>query len=135
LLVDQLAQELARYHAFGLYFLPADSAQTLGALSVCIAPQGRRQFVLTGQDQLFRGTPAQLGAQAVASLGRVARALGDGLGERALKELVWAYARRMFLKPANAQMLMDEALRVPAGRTLVMTRGIDKHKVESETRR
>lgn len=133
-IVDQLARELARYHAFGLYFLPAEASQTLAALSVSIAPGGAREFVLTGQDQLFRGTPSQLGAQAVASLGRVARALGDGLGERALKELVWAYARAMFLKPDETKQLMEEALRVPSGRTLVMTRGIERRRHQSEAR-
>lgn len=133
-LVDQLARELARYHAFGLYFLPAAASQTLAALSVSVAPGGVREFVLTGQDQLFRGQPSQLGAQAVASLGRVARALGEGLGERALKELVWAYARAMFLKPDETKQLMEEALRVPSGRTLVMTRGIERRRLQSEAR-
>ncbi|CAG0977295.1 hypothetical protein PLCT2_01702 [Planctomycetaceae bacterium] len=133
-LTDQLARELVRYHAFGLYFLPAEPALTLGALSVCVTPRGGREFVLTGPEQLFRGKPSQLGAQAVASLGRVARAIGNGLGERALKELVWAYARSMFLKSADAQLLLDEALRVPTGRTLVMTRGFDRNQLASEAR-
>ena len=101
----------------------------MAALNVAILPGGAREFVLTGPDQLFRGTPSQLGTQAVASLGRVARALGEGMGERATKELVWAYARALFLNPFDTQMLMEEAARVPTGRTLVMTRGIEKSRL------
>lgn len=128
-LIDELAHELARLHGAGLYFLPAEAGQTMAALNVAILPGGVREFVLTGPDQLFRGTPSQLGTQAVASLGRVARALGEGMGERATKELVWAYARALFLNPFDTQMLMEEAARVPTGRTLVMTRGIEKSRL------
>ena len=98
----------------------------MAALNVSIAANGDREFVLTAPDQLFRGTPSLLGTQAVASLGRVARALLDAMGERATKELVWSYARALFLNPFDTQMLIEEAARVPTGRTLVMTRGIEK---------
>ncbi len=128
-LIDELAHEMALLHGAGLYFLPAESSQTMAALSVAISAGGGREFVLTGPDQLFRGTPSQLGMQAVASLGRVARAVAEAMGERATKELIWAYARVLFLNPVDTQMLMEEAARVPTGRTLVMTRGIEKSRL------
>jgi hypothetical protein len=134
-LVDELAHELARLHGAGLFCLPAESAQVMAALSVAVTQTGGREFVLTAPDQLFRGTPTLLGTQAVASLGRVARAVSEALGERATKELIWSYARVHFMNPVDTQMLLEEAARVPTGRTLVMTRGIEKSRLASGAKR
>lgn len=134
-LVDELAHELVRLHGAGLFFLPAESALVLAALSVAVKPDGGREFALTAPDQLFRGTPTLLGTQAVASLGRVARAVTDALGERATKELIWSYARVHYMNPIDTQMLLEEAARVPTGRTLVMTRGIEKSRLASGAKR
>lgn len=132
--IDELAHELVRWHGAGLYLLPGEAAQTLTALNVCVDERGARDFLLTSPERLFRGTPSQLGTQAVASLGRAARAVGEAMGERALKELVWSYARALYLNRVDADMLMEEAARVPTGRTLVMTRGIERSRVASGAR-
>lgn len=95
-------------------------------LRVATPVRGGQTLVLCAPDHIFRGTPTSLGPQAVASLGRVARAVTTQAGERAMKELVWSYARALRLGLGDTQALIDEAKRVPTGNTLVLTRGIER---------
>lgn len=132
--VDELAHEMKRLHDSGLFFLPAEVERTLDALAVCVGDGGSRGFLLRTPDQLFRGNPSLLGMQAVASLGRAARAVGQAMGERAAKELVWSYARALFLNADETAMLVEEAARVPTGRTVVMTRGLERARVAGGAR-
>ena len=128
-LIDDLARDLVRLHSAGCFFMPMEPAELLSGLSVSLDTQGGRTLVLSAPDHLFRGSPTLLGMQAVASLGRVARAILDGRGDRAMKELIWTYARLLRLNTFDTQMLMDEACRVPTGRTLVVTRGLKRSAV------
>lgn len=68
--------------------------------------------------------------QGIASLGRVARALSEASSERVGRELVWSYARLLRLNRFDGEMLAQEASRVPTGKTLVMTRGIERSRLE-----
>lgn len=125
-LYEMLAHQVLRMHRFGCFFLPMDPAVTAEGLCVASPVRGGQTLVLCAPEHIFRGTPTQLGPQAVASLGRVARAVTQAAGERAMKELVWAYARALRLGLGDTQALMDEAKRVPTGNTLVLTRGIER---------
>lgn len=125
-LYEGLAHQVLRMHRFGCFFLPMDPAVTAEGLGVASPVRGGQTLVLCAPEHIFRGTPTSLGPQAVASLGRVARAVNLAAGERPMKELVWAYARALRLGHGDTQDLMDEAKRVPTGNTLVMTRGIER---------
>ncbi|MBE7492830.1 MAG: hypothetical protein HS108_13900 [Planctomycetes bacterium] len=128
-LYEHLARQVLRMHRFGCFFLPMDPAATAEGLCVATPVRGGQTLVLCAPEHIFRGTPTVLGSQAVASLGRAARAVNLAAGERAMKELVWAYARVLRLRPADTQALMDEARRVPTGNTLVLTRGIERSRI------
>lgn len=125
-LYEGLARDVLRMHRYGCFFLPMEPAQTAQGLMVAKPVRGGQTLVLCAPDHIFRGAPNVLGQQAVASLGRVARAVTLMAGERAMKELVWAYARVLRLAHGDTSALLDEARRVPTGNTLVMTRGIER---------
>lgn len=129
-LLDQLTRSLIRMHRAGCYFLPGEPRDILAGLSVALGPRGGREFVLSAPWLLFRGTPGALGMQGIASLGRVARALSEASSERVGRELVWSYARLLRLNRFDGEMLAQEASRVPTGKTLVMTRGIERSRLE-----
>ncbi|KAA0217788.1 hypothetical protein EDM80_02850 [bacterium] len=133
-LLDQLTRSLIRMHRAGCYFLPGEPREVLAGLSVALGPRGGREFVFSAPWLLFRGTPGALGMQGIASLGRVARALSEAMGERVGRELVWSYARLLRLSRFDGEMLAQEASRVPTGRTLVMTRGIERSRLERGAR-
>jgi hypothetical protein len=129
-LFETLGRRLVRLHRFGCFFLPLEPAQLAEGLSVASKRRGGREVLLTAPDQIFRGSPTTLGPQAVASLGRVGRTVLHLAGERQMKELVWSYARVLHLNLFDTNALLDEARRVPTGNTLVMTRGIERSRLE-----
>lgn len=129
-LFEELGRQLVRLHRFGLFFLPLEPETLVEGFSVGSKRRGGRQLVLTAPDHVFRGSPTTLGPQAVASLGRVGRTMLEFAGERQMKEVVWSYARVMRLNLTDTQALLDEARRVPTGNTLVMTRGIERSRLE-----
>jgi hypothetical protein len=133
-LYEQLGRQLVRLHRFGLFFLPLEAELLAEGLSVASRRRGGRELVLTAPDHIFRGSPTLLGPQAVASLGRVGRAVLQFAGERQMKELVWSYARVMRLNLYDTNALLDEARRVPTGNTLVVTRGIERSRLEQGRR-
>jgi len=125
-LYEALAHNVLRMHRFGCFLLPMEPEKMAEGVQVATPVRGGRTLVLCAPDHIFRGTPTALGPQAVASLGRLVRAVNTGAGERAMKELVWAYARALRLGLSDTAALMDEARRVPTGNTLVLTRGIER---------
>ncbi|MBZ0135785.1 MAG: hypothetical protein K8I27_05390 [Planctomycetes bacterium] len=129
-LFEQLGRELVRLHRFGCFFLPLEPETLVEGLSVAGKRRGGLELVLTAPDHIFRGSPTTLGPQAVASLGRVGRTLMRFAGERQMKELVWSYARVLGLNLFDTSALLDEARRVPTGNTLVMTRGIERSRID-----
>ncbi|MCB9932798.1 MAG: hypothetical protein H6841_05170 [Planctomycetes bacterium] len=133
-LFEVLGRQLARLHRFGCFFLPLDPELLSEGLSVASPRRGGRELVLTAPDHIFRGSPTLLGPQAVASLGRVGRTVLQFAGERQMKELVWSYARMLRLNLNDTNALLDEARRVPTGNTLVVTRGIERSRLEEGKR-
>ncbi|MBX3458816.1 MAG: hypothetical protein KF696_02485 [Planctomycetes bacterium] len=131
-LFEDLGRQLVRMHRAGCFFLPLETATLAEGLSVASARRGARTVMLTAPDQIFRGSPTALGPQAVASLGRVGRTLLEHSGERQMKELVWSYARVLRLNHFDTSALLNEARRVPTGNTLVMTRGIEKSRLDRD---
>jgi len=129
-LFEKLGRQLVRLHRFGLFYLPLDAEVLREGFSVASRRRGGRELVLTAPDHIFRGSPTLLGPQAVASLGRVGRTVLEFAGERQMKELVWSYARVMRLNLYDTNALLDEARRVPTGNTLVVTRGIERSRLE-----
>ncbi len=126
---EELGRMLVRLHRHGCYYLPLEPEVLAEGLNVCVDRRGRRTLVLTAPDHIFRGTPTALGQQAVASLGRVARAVSAQAGERAMKEMIWSYSRVLRLNHFDTGALLDEAKRIPTGNTLVMTRGIERSRI------
>ena len=133
-LFEQLGRELVRLHRFGCFYLPLEPETLAEGFSVARKRRGGLELVLTAPDHIFRGSPTTLGPQAVASLGRVGRTMLEFAGERQMKELVWSYARVLCLNLHDTNALLDEARRVPTGNTLVMTRGIERSRLEQGKR-
>lgn len=133
-LFEQLGRELVRMHRFGCFYLPLEPEILAEGFSVARKRRGGLELVLTAPDHIFRGSPTTLGPQAVASLGRVGRTMLEFAGERQMKELVWSYARVLRLNLFDTNALLDEARRVPTGNTLVMTRGIERSRLEQGNR-
>lgn len=129
-LFEDLGRRLLRLHRAGCFFLPLETATLAEGLNVASARRGARSVMLTAPDHIFRGSPTALGPQAVASLGRVGRTLLEHSGERQMKELVWSYARVLRLNHFDTNSLLNEARRVPTGNTLVVTRGIEKSRLD-----
>ncbi|MCA8915839.1 MAG: hypothetical protein KDB90_10550 [Planctomycetes bacterium] len=133
-LYEELGRQLVRLHRFGCFFLPLEPETLALGFSVASKRRGGLELVLTAPDHIFRGSPTTLGPQAVASLGRVGRTMLEIAGERQMKELVWSYARVMRLNLFDTNALLDEARRVPTGNTLVLTRGIERSRLEDGKR-
>lgn len=133
-LFEQLGRELVHLHRYGCFFLPLETETLVEGFSVASKRRGGLELVLTAPDHIFRGSPTTLGPQAVASLGRVGRTILQYAGERQMKELVWSYARVLRLNLFDTNALLDEARRVPTGNTLVMTRGIERSRLEQGQR-
>ncbi|MHC4839900.1 MAG: hypothetical protein ACYTDT_02925 [Planctomycetota bacterium] len=125
-LFEQLSSQLIRMHRYGVFFLPIDADELIKGLHYSQTPEGERRVVLTAPDHMFRGKPTTLGQQAVASLGRIGHTVMNHVGERQMKELVWAYARQLRLNQHDTDMLLSEARRNPTGQTLVMTQGLER---------
>lgn len=131
-LYEELGHQMLRLHRYGCFVLPMPPEQAAEGLRVAVPPRGGRTLVLAAPDHIFRGAPGPLGPQAVSSLGRMARAVEIGAGERAMKEMLWSYARSLRLDHPDTQALLDEARRTPTGNTLVLTRGIERSRLSSE---
>jgi hypothetical protein len=129
-LFERLGRELVRLHRFGCFFLPLETDKLAEGLSVASRRRGGLELELTAPDHIFRGSPTTLGPQAVASLGRIGHTLLEFGGERQMKETIWSYARALSLNLNDTQALLDEARRVPTGNTLVMTRGIERSRLD-----
>lgn len=129
---EELGRLLVRLHRHGCYYLPLEPEVIAEGFNVCVDRRGRRTLVLTAPDHIFRGSPTALGQQAVASLGRVARSIGACTGERAMKEMLWSYARVLRLNHMDSAALLDEAKRIPTGNTLVVTRGIERSQLHRQ---
>ena len=128
---ERLGRELVRMHRFGCFFLPLETETLAEGFGVAAKRRGGLELVLTAPDHIFRGSPTLLGPQAVASLGRVGRTVMQFAGDRAMKEVIWSYARVLRLGLFDTNALLDEARRVPTGNTLVMTRGIERSRLDA----
>jgi hypothetical protein len=128
---ERLGRELVRMHRFGCFFLPLETETLAEGFGVAAKRRGGLELVLTAPDHIFRGSPTLLGPQAVASLGRVGRTVMEFAGDRAMKEVIWSYARVLRLGLFDTNALLDEARRVPTGNTLVMTRGIERSRLDA----
>jgi len=133
-LFEEMGRQLVRLHTYGCFFLPLEPEKLLGGLAVATSRWGGRELVFCAPDHIFRGSPTTLGQQAVASLGRVARTVAKAVGDRQMKELVWCYGRVLRLNHYDFDALFDEVARVPTGRTIVMTRGIERSRLDRGAR-